>query len=338
MKGSFENIAVRGIKVVIPSTIIENAKFEDKLGSRRCKKQIKLTGVKNRHVSMPKQTATDLACEAGRQLIRALNWKATDISVLIFATQSPLFALPSTAFLLQKRLGISKDAVVFDMNLGCSAAPVGMQVVASLLQQKGISGKGLLLVSDAIYAPGKKVCDNPNALADQMLFGSAGCAVGLEVEENSKAFHFETFSDGERYDAILRRHGCNLEMKGEAVFEFGVNDVASGLINFRKEFHLTEDNIDCYSFHQAQALMLSTIDSVCDIPEEKEIRSLERYGNTNGSSVLVNLCANRDKFVGKEQIRALLCGFGVGLSWAYVYITVPIDGLLPISISDAHYE
>ena len=338
MNGHFENIAVRGIKVVIPETVIENASFADKLGERRCKKQIKLTGVKTRHVSKNQQTTTDLAYEAGRLLLDSVKWDPEEVSVLVFATQNPLFVLPSTAFLLQKKLGISKNAVVFDVNLGCSGAPVGMQIVSSLLQQKGNHGKGLLLVADAVYAPNEIERDNPDALADQMLFGSAGCAVALEVAEKVEPIVIESYSDGIRYDAIIRRLGNLVEMKGEAVFEFGVNDVASGLIDFRKKFQLKEDDIDFYSFHQAQALMLSTIDSVCDIPEEKEIRSLEEYGNTNGSSVLVNLCANREKFKDKEQLHALICGFGVGLSWSYVYTTLPVDVILPISFSDAHYE
>ena len=338
MEGRFENIAIRGIKAVIPGTVIENASFADKLGERRCKKQIKLTGVKTRHVSQNQQTTADLAYEAGRLLMDSLKWDPEEISVLVFATQNPLFVLPSTAFLLQKKLGISKNAVVFDVNLGCSGALVGMQIVSSLLQQKGNHGKGLLLVADAVYAPNEIERDNPDALADQMLFGSAGCAVALEVAEKVEPIVIESYSDGIRYDAIIRRLGNLVEMKGEAVFEFGVNDVASGLIDFRKKFQLKEDDIDFYSFHQAQALMLSTIDSVCDIPEEKEIRSLEEYGNTNGSSVLVNLCANREKFIGKEHVHALLCAFGVGLSWAYVYTQLPVQGILPISFCDVHYE
>lgn len=337
MEGQFDNIAVRGIKVVVPEKHIDNMLYADVLGARRCKKQIKLTGVKSRYVSKRKQTAADLAYGAGKALIDELGWDAKDISVLIFATQNPLFTLPSTAFFLQKRLGISKDAVVFDINLGCSGIVVGMQVVSSILQHQKKIGKGLLLFSDIVYDPDNKICNTPDGLAHNMLFGSAGSAMAIECGKKSNPIYFETHSDGERYKAIMRRSKYDFSMDGEAVFSFGVNDVANDMIAFRKKFNLIEDAIDYYSFHQAQALMLTTIDSVCDIPVEKELRSLEEYGNTSGSAVLVNLCANKDLFVDKENLRVIMCGFGVGLSWSYLYLNIPTKCIFPISVYDECY-
>lgn len=333
MEGRFTNITIEGIKAVVPSRIIENMMFAEVLGERRCKKQIKLTGVRERHISGKKQTSADLACAAGSQLLKELDWAPETIDVLIFATQNPIFTLPSTAFFLQKRLGIKKDCVVFDVNLGCSAATVGIQIVSSLLQQGPSCSRGLLLTSD----PVPELTDQNEA--DQMLFGAAGAAIALQrTGESVPLLAFSNKSDGNRYKAISRLVGGGFSMDGAAVFEFAVNDVVNDFCDFRRSLGLTPTDVDYYVFHQAQALMLSTMRDSCDIPPERELRSLERYGNTNGSSILVTLCAQDQGLWKKKQANFLLCGFGVGLSWCSIYMTMDTSRIFPLSISDDIYE
>lgn len=336
MQGQFSNISIEGIKAVVPSHVIDNMKYEQILGERRCRKQIRLTGVRQRHVSLPGQTSADLAYAAGSQLLDALGWAPETIDTLIFATQNPIFAVPSTAFFLQKRLGIHKKCVVFDINLGCSAAVVGIQVVASLLQQGRPGGRGLLLISDPVFEPRELP---PDQLADQMLFGSAGAAVALQrTEEMVPCLVFRNCSDGERYHAIFRSIGGKAEMDGTAVFEFGINDVAEDIRCFCSSLELRSANIDYYVFHQAQALMLTAICDACGIPSERELRSLDRFGNTNGSSIPVTLCAQERSVWDKEWASFLLCGFGVGLSWCSIYVTMNTKRIYPLSISDDIYK
>lgn len=334
MQGQFNNISIAGIKAVVPSRIIDNMKFAEILGERRCKKQIWLTGVKQRHLSPACQTSADLAYAAGSQLLAAIDWDPKTIDVLILATQNPTFSIPSTAFFLQKRLGIQKDCVVFDMNLGCSAATVGIQVVASLLQQGG--DRGILLICDPVSESEDGM--TPDQIAHQMLFGSAGAAIALQrTEEPAPLLAFRNRSDGERYKSIIRPAGGRFAMDGSAIFEFGINDVANDLCDFRSSLGLGPCDIDYYVFHQAQALMLSTICDTCNIPPERELRSLEKYGNTSGSSVLVTLCS-QDCSIWKGSNTFLLCGFGVGLSWCSVYMTIDTRRIFPLSISDDIYE
>ncbi len=338
MKTGFYNISIEGIQVALPSLSIDNMDFAKILGERRCKKQIRLTGVKKRQVSQKEQNAADLAYEAGEHLLNRLNWDRNEIKALVFATQNPLFALPSTAFYLQKLLHLSKDCIVFDINLGCSAALIGSQIIASLLQGQAEGSKGLLLVSDPVYASNFEE-QNPDDIAQQMLFGSAGSAIGLEKLKNIAApMCFSTYSDGVRYRSILRTHDrLSCQMDGESVFAFGINDVAADMKNFQNEWNIN-GQIDYYSFHQAQKLMLDTIDAECNINQTDELRSLENYGNTNGSSVLLNLCACRERLLKKEIARIVFCAFGVGLSWSYLYATLFTKSIFPIVYSDNHYE
>lgn len=336
MHGTFNNIRIEGIAAVTPSKQISNMDFAPILGERRCKKQVRLTGVQKRFVSPSGQRAADLAYAAAVHLLKKINWDPADIDVLVLATQNPSFVLPSTAFFLQKRLGIKDECVVFDMNLGCSGANVGIQTVAALLQQGRANAKGLVLIGDPVFEPD---ASDPDQVAGQMLFGSAGSAVALQKTSDSVApIYFLTKSDGTRYEAILRHPGCTFQMNGEAVFEFGVNDVANDMNYFRNTFALKDEDIDYYVFHQAQALMLDTIDDTCGIAPEKELRSLETYGNTNGSSVLITLCANTEELQKKSTVRVSLCGFGVGLSWSYAYLNIESNKIFPIIHADDIYR
>lgn len=334
MTGQFTNIEISGIKAVVPPEFVDNMEFSDALGARRCKKQITLTGVEHRHISPPQQTSADLAYEAGKFLLDELGWDPNSIDVLIFITQNPVYVLPSTAFLLQKRLGIHHECTVFDINLGCSAATVGIQVVSSLLQQARKNARGLLLISDPIYAPRSRKDIAP----DRLLFGSAGSAVALQKTE--KAAHriiFQNKSDGCRHTAIQCDLTSRTYMDGEAVFSFGINDVANDICAFREAQGLQPLDIDYYVFHQAQALMLSTMDKCCGIPPERELRTLQEYGNTNGSSILLTLSAHTEELHKKDIIKVLMCGFGVGLSWCTIITDLSTRCIFPVSFSDRFY-
>lgn len=337
MISQFDNIVVRGISSVVPSIVEENANAAPYLGERRCKKQIKLTGIERRHVSMLDQKMSDLCFVAAKQMMDSLGWVPEDVKVLVLLTQNPNYIAPSTAFLLQKILHIPNDCVVFDANLGCSSFNVGLQIVASLLQQFTGEAKGLCLQGDMAYEvihPGV----SPDDMAGAMLFGAAGSATAIEKKADAAPIPFATFSDGRRYQAILRKPGDSLCMDGEGVFNFSTNDVAEAVLDFRKHFAIEEAAIDFYVFHQAQKLILDSIAAACHIPDHKELRSLRDYGNTSGASVPLSICANREVFADRKEAKFFTCGFGVGLSWSMAYIPLDVDGILPVQISDEIFE
>lgn len=343
MIGEFNNIKIQGMASAVPEYIEENGNFEHILGARRTKKQIRLTGVSKRHVAGVHQRTSDLCYAAAVPLMKKLNWKSDEIKVLIYITQGPNYKLPSTAFFLQHRLGIPKDCVCFDINLGCSSFNVGVHTVSALLQSCNISDKALLLIGDTasqILQPEEVMTED--AIAGRMIFGAAGAAIAIEKTENSE-LRFMTKSDGDGFDAIIRYFHGRLEdestaMKGSAVFEFAINDVSDDVKTFKKHFGLQEEDIDYYVFHQAQKLILDNIAACCDLPDGKELRSMEEYGNTSGTSVPVTVCANRDKFADKEMVRLFLCGFGVGLSWGTIFAGIPTENILPIIETNEHYD
>lgn len=339
MTGEFSNIVIQGIASAVPTYEENNSKYEKILGKRQLKRQTRITGASRRRISGKFQRSSDLCYGAAVPLMKKLNWKPEEIKVLIMVTQRPNYVFPSTAFLLQKQLGIPKDCIVFDINLGCSSFPVGVQVVSSLLQLCKIHDKGLLLLADTVKSLSYPECKiKKNVITHNMLFGSAGAAVALEKVDDTKSLMFMSKSDGNSFDAIIQRFGVPANMDGGKVFDFAINDVSKDIIAFRDSFRLKESDIDYYVFHQAQNMILDTIDDACDIAKEKELRSIEEFGNTSGVSIPMSICANRNQFENKKSIRVLCCGFGVGLSWGSIFAEINTENILPIIETDEHYE
>lgn len=339
MTGQILNVKISGISSSVPSREIDNSKYEATIGKRQFKRQTKLTGVFRKRISGKYQRASDLCCGAARPLLKKLGWKADDIQVLVMVTQTPNYVFPSTAFLVAKQLGVSKDCVCFDMNLGCSSFPVGVQMVASLLQNCDSGSKGLLVMSDIVKElcyPESKV--KKSVVTHNMLFGSAGAAVALEKVSGGNGLKILSKSDGDSFDAIIHRYGLPVDMDGSLVFDFAINDVSDDVMKFKEQFGLAEEDIDYYVFHQAQNMILNAIQGACNLPPEKELRSIEKYGNTSGTSVPVSICANKDLLSDRKSVRLLCCGFGVGLSWGIVYADVETENILSIVETDEHYD
>lgn len=337
MKGLLKNTSICGMAAAIPVCVEHNIDAAPFLGERRCKKQIKLTGVKQRYVSPNGQRISDLCYKAASELIQHLQWNPKDIKVMVLLTQSPNYKAPSTSFLLHKMLGLSDDAIVFDVNLGCSAFNVGLQIVSALLQQIPGNAKGICLQGDLAFRTVSEIIP-PDNIASNLLFGSAGSAVAIDTDEKNSDIPFATYSDGNRYQAILCQIGGAVSMEGQEVFNFSTNDVCTAINGFVEDNKLNKDDIDYYVFHQAQKLILDEIAYACHVPEGKELRSIENFGNTSGASVPLSFCANTDKFKEKEYINTLTCGFGVGLSWSMAYSRLQTKNILPVIYTDEIFE
>lgn len=339
MISEISNVKIAGISSSVPSKEVDNCKYEKVIGERQFKRQTRLTGVLRKRLSGKYQRSSDLCCGAAKPLLNKLGWKASDIKVLIMVTQTPNYAFPSTAYLVAKQLGISKNCVCFDINLGCSSFPVGVQTVAALLQNCEMGSKGLLVISDVVKELSYPECKiKKSVITHNMLFGSAGAAVGLEKVPDGSGLKIMSKSDPDSFDAIIKRYGHPATMDGSLVFDFAINDVSEDIIKFKKKFHLTENDVDYYAFHQAQNMILNAISTACNLPAEKELRSVEEFGNTSGTSVAVSICANKELISDKKNVRLLCCGFGVGLSWSILYAEIETENILSIIETDEHYD
>ena len=327
--GCIKNIKIAGIASAVPKNTIDNIAFVEQMGKKRNMRQIKLTGIKKRHICAKGQSASDFATYAADKLLNHLHWSREEIKILIFVTQQPDLSRPSTAMLIQKRLGLGINCTCFDVNMGCSGFTVGLQIIASMLSVVG--GKGLLLVGDGRY-----VDEDMHSTSD-LLFGDGGAATAKEVE-NGYNMVFNQKTDGYRVDTIMCRRNGGSQMDGNAVLMFSLNEVSDNIKNFRNQYGLTEDQIDYYVFHQGQKIILQGIANECNILWEKVLNSYENYGNTSSASIPISICENLQILKEKKQVNLLLSGFGIGLSWGCVYLNIDTENILPIFEFGDYYK
>lgn len=361
MLGStFTNIKIRGIATAVPKNKEVLAdKYNDIFGEEMVAAFSKKTGVIERRLVLPEQTASDLAFVAAERLLEKKGIDKQEIGILIFVTQTPDYYIPSTACVLHKRLALSKDCIAFDINLGCSGYVFGLEVVSSLMQTTNCKF-GLLLVGDTSNKPrinGFGIA--PNDKSAVMLFGEGGSATLLEKCDEAPAITAAYRSDGEGFKAIItpagRARDCaapfertmwadgnersdyDLYMNGVDVFTFTITEVPQMINEFVEEHGMDKDSFDCYTFHQANAYIFKQLVKRAKIPKDKLHITIDRYGNTSVTSIPLTLC---DRF-GDENSGIdryiFSCGFGIGLSWGIATFTVNENDIMPIIETDDYY-
>jgi 3-oxoacyl-[acyl-carrier-protein] synthase-3 len=354
IKSTFNNIRISGIACTVPTkkeVLLD--KYGYIFGEETVNKFSKMTGVISRHITFQKQTASDLSCEAANYLFNQKDIKPETIGAVVFVTQTPDYRILSSACVLHKRLGLSKDCMAFDVNLGCSGYVYGMQILSSLMVNSNIS-RGLLLAADTstkLYAPEDR--------SSCMLFGDAGSATLLEKVENDSCMEMGFRTDGNGFKAIIipagayrninsthertmwgdgnMRSDYDLYMNGADVFNFTISEVPRLLNEFMLENNTTPEYYDSFLMHQANVYILKQIAKRCKIPLEKVPISMDKYGNTSVTSIPLTL-ADKYGSEGNHHIKVLMCGFGVGLSLGVVSTELDTKDVYPIFESDDFYS
>ena len=323
MFSSVPDLAIAGIATCVPSRTLTNSDLEEVFGEKAMNRFGKATGIFERRVSEG-ESSLDLSLKSARLLFDA-GYDRMAIDGVIFVSQTGEYRLPATAAIAQHRLGLRTDIVAFDIGLGCSGYVVGLLAVAQFLQ--GRTGRFLLLVGDTVSL----LCD-PEDRATFPIFGDAGSATIVEsaASNDMGSWHFAVGTDGEgagaivvpnsgfakeAFAAVADAQGSSLHMDGGAVFGFATTRVPelinAGLANLA----WGPEEIDTLALHQANALILSTITRKVGAEPSAVLNSLRNFGNTSCASIPLAMTQAGDRVFG----RSILCGFGVGLSWAAMF-------------------
>ena len=346
----FDKIKIAGMSAAVPFERIPVESFNEVFGEENVQSFSKMTGVKSLHRSRPGQTAGDLGYEAARQVIEKTSTNPGEIGMLIFVTQKPDYRVPSTAFVLHKRLDLPKGCSAFDLNLACSGFIYGMQLIMSMLQQSE-SKKALLITGDTSVRT-----LSPHDRTMIMLFGDSGSATLIEKEEETSPAWFSTRTDGKRFKAIITPSGAyrnlnmpkertpwgdgiirsdyDTHMKGMDVFGFSITDVPKLIKEFMEHLKTTSDSYDYFALHQANMYILKQISRKIKIPEEKLLVSLDRFGNNSSNSIPL-LLADHFGASNNQKIRTLMSGFGAGLSWACADVSIDVSNIMPLIYTDS---
>ena len=280
-------------------------------------------GIDKRFVA-GEETASDLAFKAAEKLIATENIDKSSIDALILCTQSPDYFLPTTACVLQNKLGLRTDIMAFDYNLGCSGYVYGLGICKSFI----VAGmaKNVLLLTAETYNRYIDKSDRGN----RALFSDAATATLITSEEGLFKIGEPVYgTDGSGYENLIVRSGGarnpqelagNLFMDGPTIFNFTLEAVPPLVNTTLQKNQMAFENVDCFIFHQANKHMLKFIREAIHIPEEKFYLCLQNYGNTVSSTIPICLDNFIKEGLVKQGGKYLLAGFGVGYSWGAITI------------------
>lgn len=323
---TLHNVRFAGMASCVPKRVVSNTEdCPPPLRSER-ERLVRNIGIHKRRLCPPWQCFSDLAFDATQQLLNELGWDRSEIDALIVVTQSPDYPIPSTAIILQDRLQLSQSTIAYDVNLGCSGYPFGLQLLGSLIASGAVK-KGLLLVGD-----------KSGTLLDP-LFSDAGTATALEFDPSAPPMYFDLNSDGSGYKAIIKpvgghrepyafhhtmpKHDANgdlhwpdeLILDGPAVLSFSTQRVPPAVQRALEYAQIEKESIDYFVFHQANRMINETIRKKLGLPAEKVPSTLQDFGNTSGASLPVTVTVCLNERLAEKPHTLLFAGFGIGLSW-----------------------
>jgi len=273
------------------------------------------TGISSRHVVGAEETALDLAEHAVRRLFEAKNMGGDCVDYLLLCTQSGEYRLPSSACLLQKRLGLANSIGAISFDHGCSGYIYGLSLAKGLVS--GGMAKNVLLVTSETYT--KYI--SPDDKSTRSIFGDGAAATLIDEVAAAKIGAFSFGTDGSGAEKLIVRDGT-LFMDGPDIFNFTLDVVPKTMEDVLAKNNLTRDDIDLFVFHQANKFMLDTIRKVNGLPRDKFYVNLETTGNTVSSTIPIALKQLEDAGKLKPGMKIMLMGFGVGLSWGATIITI----------------
>lgn len=335
-----KNIALRGIAACVPSDVEDNKEISVFPTDTDARKFIETTGIEFRHLVNGRDICTsDMCYEAAADLMKELGWQPEEVDCLIFVTQTPDYILPSTAPIIQNKLGLGADTYCMDISLGCSGWVYGLSVVASLLSAGGMK-KALLLSGDTTTVSKSKADKSTYPL-----FGDAGTATALEFAPGAEGLRFNFGTDGKSSNAIIipdggfrnfvtpesfevqeiesgiSRNKLQSVLDGPAVFTFSITKAPRSVNTLMEYFSIDKEQVDFFVFHQANLFMNEKIRNKLKIPAEKVPYTLNEFGNTSSASIPLTIVARIAEKLSSGEHNLIASGFGVGLSWGTVHFT-----------------
>lgn len=333
-----ENVAIKGISACIPPSVEENKDIPF-YAPGEAEKIIASTGIERRHIAGPNICVSDLCFRAAERLIEELGWEKDSIDLLALCTQNPDYRNQPTSFLVHERLGLNDSTMCLDFFHGCPGWVMSLSSVSSMLSASGIK-RALLLVGDTVSKD-----QNQASHESRPLFGDCCTATALEYEPGAPAMLFNngTMSDGgkaliltqggyrnpythETLEIELARRAGTLsegqadDMDGMDVFSFAITKVPKALKKLCAEYEINIEDVDHLVLHQANKLIVEAVAKRLKMPTEKVPLGLREYGNTTSASIPLTIVSECAEAYRKGKQKALVCGFGTGLSWGSAYL------------------
>lgn len=330
MKVKLSGIKISHIATCLPKKIVPMSVYEKFFSAKDIKRIMESTGVESVHVADENLCSSDYYAETAKKLMAEVNFKPNDFDGIVMVFQTPDYNIPTSATIMQDRLGLPKDTVAFEINYGCTGYIYGIYQ-ASLLISSGSCQRVLVFTGDTHVRT-----LHEEDRANRMILGD-GFAVTI-VERGEDEFAFEIFSDGNGYKQIIIEAGGfriprsektsepiideegnthRLEytfMDGMAIMNFSLKQVPPLIEDSLKFVGWEKNSVGLFALHQANGLILDFLRRRIKVEAERCPIVMKNIGNTAGSSIPLMLSLCHKNFSENQLEKVLMCGFGVGLS------------------------
>jgi len=337
-----QRAAIKAIRSFLPEKKLTNEQLAEQFGDWHAGQILSKTGVAVRGIAAENECASDLGVAAAKRLFDEGVCASDEIDFLIFCTQSPDYFTPTTACLMQDRLGLKTSCGAVDINQGCSGYIYGLALAKSLVEAG--TARTVLLVTADTYTKFINLRDRSLLT----LFGDGAAATLVRSVEAEKELigPFVLGTDGRGANQIIVKAGglrCppnaktavesqdssgnwrseqNLFMDGADVFSFALRTVPPTLQELLGKSGLTIDQIDFMIPHQANKFVLERLRAKLKFPADKFWIDMEKCGNTVSSTIPIALESALQKGRIKRGDRVALVGFGVGYSWGATMVEI----------------
>ncbi|WP_157764050.1 beta-ketoacyl-ACP synthase III [Paenibacillus borealis] len=316
-------VGIIGTGKYVPERILTNSDLE-KIVETNDEWIVSRTGIRERHIAAPEQATSDLAYEAALKALESAGMKAEDLDLIIVATVTPDSTFPSTACILQDRLG-AKGAAAFDLSAACSGFVYSLATATGFIQN-GMYNNALVIGADTL----SRITDYTDRNTCVLFGDGAGAVIVGEVPEGRGFQSFDLGAEGSGGSLLKMEAGGSrlpaslqtvedkkhfIYMNGREVFKFAVRVMGTATERVLTKAGLTKENIDLFVPHQANIRIIQSAMQRLDLPPEKCVINVDKYANTSAASIPLALVEAAEEGRMKEGDTVLMVGFGGGLTW-----------------------
>jgi 3-oxoacyl-[acyl-carrier-protein] synthase-3 len=319
-------VRIAGVGHHVPKGVLSNADLERMLDTSD-EWITTRTGMKERHIASVEEPTSELAFVAAQHAIASAGIEAKDLDCIIVATVTPDYPFPATACIVGSKLGIP-GVPAFDIEIACSGFIYGLTVAASLVRT-GVFKRVLLIGAEELSR-----IINYDDRSTAVLFGDGAGAVVLEASEIDSFLGSELGADGSNPKHLYVEVGgtalppinaddieCKrnkVVMNGREVFRFAVTKMIEATNVALERAGLTARDVTWLIPHQANRRIIDSAAKHLDLPPERVVVNIDRYGNTSAASIPMALSETVAEGKLKDGDVILFVGFGGGLSWGAV--------------------
>ena len=336
-----KGIHIDGIVACVPERKIDNETALQEMYGDEAKLIMESTGIRTRYLANPGTSSSDLCLACAEKLLAGTNTAPDEIGGVVFVTFTPDRRMPFNATVIQNKLGLVKEIPCFDVNLACSGYGYGLYVASSLCAS---SGKKILLLDGDV----QNTVTSPKDKATAPVLADGGSATLLSFVEKDNEWNFSFYSDGSGREVLTipkggseqpetskdllyekqkdggERRNIDIYMDGFEVFRFVAVEVSRWLRSFMDELGENAETIDSFIPHQANMYMIKKLSRKLHFDWERQTwQSGHVLGNSASATVPITIAfmAN-NKLISEKENKALISGFGAGLSASAGLITL----------------